>query len=78
MIRYITSYFYDYEFNTLTPHSMATIPKNKFVNFARELVPNNDDEEPNKNIWEFKNWEKKVATLKKIQDLEALVDYLNH
>ena len=34
MIRYITSYFYDYEFNTLTPHSMATIPKNKFVNFA--------------------------------------------
>ena len=34
MIRYITSYFYEYEFNTLTPNSMYKLNKNKFVNIS--------------------------------------------
>tara|TARA_R100000734_G_C3319236_1_gene114706 strand:- start:4502 stop:4738 length:237 start_codon:yes stop_codon:yes gene_type:complete len=78
MIRYITSYFYEYEFNTLTPNSMYKLNKNKFVNFARELVPNEDDHEPHKNIYEFKQWERKNKAILQIQELEKIVDQLNH
>ena len=78
MIRYLTSYFYDYEFNTLTPNSMYILPKNKFVNFAREKVESDDDEEPNKTIWDFKKWEKEQGYKTQISRFEALIDQLNH
>lgn len=78
MIRYIKSYFWDYEFNTLTPNSMSPLPKNKFINFAREKAKDDSSEETHKNIYEFKSWEKKNKIKNQIQDLEAIVDQLNH
>ncbi len=78
MIRYIKSYFWEYEFNSLTPHSMAPIPKNKFINFAREKAIDDSSEETHKNIYEFRAWERKIKIQNQIHDLEDLVDQLNH
>lgn len=44
MIKYLLSYFYTYETNSLTPNSMAPMPVNKFHNYACMVLPNDDDE----------------------------------
>ena len=70
MLKYIYSFFYDYEEQTLTPNSMSIIPSHKFINHARIKVDPDEDDEPHKNYKEY------IATQE--QHLDNLVDYWNH
>ena len=45
--------------NSLTPNSFAIMPSNVFHNYAIEIRENDDDEEPNKTIWNVFKFEKK-------------------
>ena len=40
----ITKYFYDIERCSLTPNSMAILPKHTYKNYACMLIPNDDCE----------------------------------
>ena len=40
----LTKYFYDIEKVSLTPHSMAILPKYTYKNYACILIPNDDSE----------------------------------
>ena len=44
MLKWITSFFYTKERNSITPNSMAKMPKNTFHNFACMVLPNDDDD----------------------------------
>ena len=37
--------------NSLCPNSLAPMPKHTFHNYAIDIRENDDDEEPNKSIW---------------------------
>lgn len=67
---------------TITPNSMSPLPKRKFINYARDINDNDDDKEPHKNIYEFKNWERKSLKqkqqMKSYFDFEKYFDKLNH
>ena len=62
LIKYIKSFYWSdiYDKPTLTPHSFTPLPRYKLNQLIRDIEPNNDDKEPNKNIWEFKKWFRKI------------------
>lgn len=62
MLNYILSFFYTIEKPTITPNSMATIPKDKYYN---EL------------IWTEK-YLKKMKSQKQKHQLDTYYDYYNH
>ncbi len=60
MINAFTSMFWREkpERNSLCPNSLAPIPKYVFHNYAIEIRENDDDEEPNKSIWNLLDLQK--------------------
>lgn len=46
------------ERNSLCPNSLAPMPKYVFHNYAIEKAEHEDDEEPNKSIWNLLNLQK--------------------
>lgn len=76
MIKYILSYFYTYETNSLTPNSMAPMPEYKFHNYACMVLPNDDDEV---SIAPPEEMERKLKErYLYYQKLDALCDKLDH
>lgn len=79
MIKWIKSFIWDMDKPTITPNSMSPIPTYKFNNLARDKHPVEEDKEPFKNVYEFKNWEKKSLKQKKqIMSYSQYFDYYNH
>lgn len=67
--------------NSINPNSMSPVPKNRFINYARDKGDNNDDDVPNKNIYEFKKWErsqKQKFQQKQYFNFEKYFDKMNH
>ena len=44
MWKYILSFIYHQDKNSITPNSMAIMPKRKFHNYACMVLPNDDDD----------------------------------
>jgi len=44
MLKYILSFFYHNDTNSITPNSMAKMPPHKFHNYACMVLPNDDDD----------------------------------
>jgi hypothetical protein len=66
------------EVNTLTHNSMGKLPENKFINYARDIGKPKDDEEPHKNIYEFKHFERSLKQKQQRKSYSQYYDYFNH
>jgi hypothetical protein len=68
--------------NSINPNSMSPIPKNKFVNYARAVEPNDDDDVPHQTIYHLKRMEriygKSIKRKKQQADYNKWYDYFNH
>lgn len=64
--------------NSITPHSMGKIPEQKFINYARDIVKNNDDVEPHKNIYEYKTFERSLKQKNQQKMYSKYYDFFNH
>ena len=74
MIKYILSFFYHKEENSITPNSMAKMPSHKFHNYACMVLPNDDDDVSSlsqKQKYQLKRY-------KEHEKMEDLYDKYNH
>ena len=67
------------EKNTITPNSMSPVPKNRFINYARDINEDkNESNEPNKTIYGFRKWERSQKQRRQQKDYIDWYDYFNH
>tara|TARA_R100000781_G_C4051986_1_gene117944 strand:+ start:627 stop:863 length:237 start_codon:yes stop_codon:yes gene_type:complete len=78
MIKYLKSFIWTEQSNSINPNSMSPIPENKFLNFARDKIDDDDDNETHKNIYEFRAWERSIKQKKQLKDYAEWYDYFNH
>lgn len=64
--------------NTINPNSMGIIPDDKFINYARDVVKNNDDNETHKNIYEYKTFERSLKQKNQQKEYSKYYDFFNH
>ena len=67
--------------NSINPNSFSPVPKNRFINYARDKGKDDDDSEPHKNIYEYKQWErsqKQKFQQKQYFNFERYFDKMNH
>ena len=77
-MKYILSFFYMKEENSITPNSMAKMPPNKFHNYACMVLPNDDDDVSRplsqKQKHQLKGYKESII----VESLEDFYDKYNH
>ncbi len=66
------------EKNSINHNSFGKMPENKFINYARDIGDNDDDEEPHKNIYEYKTFERSLKQKHQQKSYSKYYDYFNH
>ena len=66
------------EKNSINHNSFGKMPENKFINYARDIGDNEDDEEPHKNIYEYKTFERSLKQKHQQKSYSKYYDYFNH